>query len=163
MGTRQQTLNRSSHVLCDGAQCFAVAASVVASDSKSNAPSHLLSFAIARVVEKSADPRTWLGVRREDLRFLQGADLIKTYERPVSESPPPYDTSFCTRCGSQVPNPSKTREPWFEIPTGALDDDPLIRPDKHIYIEFKAPRDRIADDMPQLTKEDIQASRKAST
>ena len=105
---------------------------------------------------------TWLGVRREDFRLLQGADLIKTYERPVSESPPPYDTSFCSRCGSQVPNPSKTGEPWFEIPAGALDDDPLIRPDKHIYIEFMAPWDHITDDLPQMTKKDIQASRNPS-
>ena len=47
---------------------------------------------------------TWLTVRREDFRLLQGADLVKTYERPVSESPPPYRTSFCGRCGSQVPD-----------------------------------------------------------
>jgi hypothetical protein len=106
---------------------------------------------------------TWLGVRREDFRFLHGEDLIKTYERPVSESPPAYDTSFCIRCGSQVPNPSKTGEPWFEIPAGTLDDDPGIKPDKHIYIEFKAPWDRITDDLPRMTKKDTQANRKLST
>ena len=62
---------------------------------------------------------TWLGVRREDFRLLQGADLIKTYE-------------------------------------------PLIRPDKHIYVEFKAPWDRIADELPRMTKKDIRASRNPS-
>jgi hypothetical protein len=102
---------------------------------------------------------TWLSVRREDFRFVEGVDLVRTYERPVSESPPPYDTSFCTRCGSQVPNPAKIRDPVFEIPAGALDDDPVIRPDKHIYTEFKAPWDEIADDLPQMTKKEIQASR----
>jgi hypothetical protein len=102
---------------------------------------------------------TWLGVRREDFRFLQGVDLIKTFELPVSESPPPYDTSFCSRCGSQVPNPSRTADPMFEIPAGALDDDPRIRPDKHIYVEFRAPWDAIKDDLPQLTKQDIRATR----
>ena len=106
---------------------------------------------------------TWLTVRREDFRFLQGQDLIRTYERPVRESPPPYDTSFCTRCGSQLPNPSRTQEPCFEIPAGALDDDPRIRPDKHIYVEFKAPWDHIADKLPQLTKAAIQAGRKPPT
>ena len=105
---------------------------------------------------------TWLGVRREHFSFLQGEDLIKTYERPVSESPPGYDTSFCSRCGSQVPNPSKTREPCFEIPAGVLDDDPLIRPDKHIYIEFRAPWDHIMDDLPQMTMKEIRASRNPS-
>lgn len=104
----------------------------------------------------------WLGVRRENFRLIQGAELIKTYELPVSESPPGYDTSFCSRCGSKVPNPSRIGESWFEIPAGALDDDPLIRPDKHIYIEFRAPWDHIADDLPQMTKQGIQASRKRS-
>jgi hypothetical protein len=102
-------------------------------------------------------------VRREDFRFLQGADLIRTYERPVVESPPAYDTSFCTRCGSQVPNPSRIGDPLFEIPAGALDDDPLIRPDKHIYVDSKAPWDHIADDLPQMTKKEIQASRNSSS
>jgi hypothetical protein len=102
---------------------------------------------------------TWLGVRREDFRFLQGEDLIITYELPVRESPPAYDTSFCRRCGSQVPNPSKTRDPWFEIPAGALDDDPGVRPDKHIYVDFKAAWDHIADGLPQVTKRDMQAGR----
>ena len=106
---------------------------------------------------------TWLGVRREDFRFVQGVDLIRTYERPVIESPPAYDTSFCTRCGSQVPNPSRILEPYFEIPAGALDDDPLIRPDKHIYVDCRAPWDEIGDGLPQLTKAEIRASRNTST
>jgi hypothetical protein len=101
-------------------------------------------------------------VRREDFRFLQGVDLIRTYELPVSESPPAYDTSFCSRCGSQVPNPASAKQPLFEIPAGALDEDPLIRPDKHIYVEFMAPWDHIVDDLPQLTKKEIRTSRKPS-
>jgi hypothetical protein len=58
-----------------------------------------------------------------------------------------------------VPNPSKASEASFEIPAGALDDDPRIVPDKHIYVEFKAPWDHISDDLPQLTRRDIQARR----
>jgi hypothetical protein len=95
---------------------------------------------------------TWLGVRREDFRFVQGVELIRTFELPVRDSPPPYDTSFCSRCGSQVPNPSRIGEDWFEIPAGAFDDDPLVRPDKHIYVDFKAPWDRITDDLPQMPR-----------
>jgi hypothetical protein len=124
-------------------------------------PFDLCHCARCRKVSGSAY-RAWLGVRREDFRFLQGEDLIRIYERPVSESPPPYDSSFCSRCGSAVPNPSKAAEPWFEIPAGALDDDPGIEPDKHIYVESKAAWDRIADDLPQMTKAEIQASRKRS-
>ena len=105
---------------------------------------------------------TWLGVRREDFRLLQGKELIKTYERPISESPPAYRTSFCSRCGSPVPNPSDG-ESWFEIPAGPLDDDPISRPDKHIYVEFKAAWDIIRDDLPKMTKKDIRAHRKEAS
>jgi hypothetical protein len=59
-----------------------------------------------------------------------------------------------------VPNPARIGEPWFEIPAGALDDDPLIKPDKHIYVDFKASWDHISDDLPQMTKQAIRASRK---
>lgn len=104
----------------------------------------------------------WLGVRREDFRLLQGEELIRTYERPISEAPPAYRTSFCGHCGSPVPNPSD-REPWLEMPAGSLDDDPMARPDKHIYIEFKAPWDSIGDDLPKMTREDIRAHRKGAS
>ena len=74
----------------------------------------------------------------------------------------PFELCHCTRCPSRVPEPCNS-EPVFEIPAGALDDDPLIRPDKHIYVEFKAPWENITDALPVMTKEDIRASRNASS
>jgi hypothetical protein len=41
---------------------------------------------------------------------------------------------------------------WFEIPVGLLDDDPQLRPDKHIFVEVKAKWFTITDDLPQLDK-----------
>jgi hypothetical protein len=38
----------------------------------------------------------------------------------------------------------------LEIPAGLLDDDPGMKPDKHIFIEVKSPWFEIADDLPQL-------------
>ena len=95
-----------------------------------------------------------LGVRTEDFRLLQGQELIKTYEAPILESPPAYRTSFCSRCGSPVPNPDPGSI-WFEIPAGILDGDPGLRPDKHIFIEDKSQWFTITDDLPQLTKADL--------
>jgi hypothetical protein len=92
-----------------------------------------------------------LGVRREDFRLLQGRELIKTYDAPIREAPPAYRTCFCSRCGSPVPDPF-TESPWFEVPAGLLDDDPQLRPDKHIFVEVKSPWFAIADDLPQLDK-----------
>lgn len=91
-----------------------------------------------------------LGVRTEDFRLLAGRELIHSYEAPILERPPAYRKSFCSRCGSPVPDPAST---WFEIPAGLLDDDPGARPDRHIFIELRAPWFEIADDLPQLTKQ----------
>lgn len=93
-----------------------------------------------------------LGVRRDDFRLLSGHELIKNYEAPILEAPPAYRVSFCSTCGSPVPNPDADWE-WFEIPAGLLDDDPELRPDKHIFIELKAPWFDITDDLPQLDKQ----------
>jgi hypothetical protein len=90
-----------------------------------------------------------LGVRRDEFRFLSGRELVRTYEAPILRSPPAYRVCFCTRCGTSVPDPNPESE-WFEIAAGLLDDDPQVRPDKHIYVDFKAPWFEIAGDLPQF-------------
>jgi len=92
-----------------------------------------------------------LWVLRDDFRLLQGHELIGSYEVPVRETPPGYRTSFCSRCGSPVPNPSSASR-WLEVPAGVLDDDPHLRPDKHIFVEAKSPWFAITDHLPQLDK-----------
>jgi hypothetical protein len=100
-----------------------------------------------------------LGVRVEDFSLLAGAELIRAYEAPVLETPPPYRSAFCSRCGSPVPDPPPDAT-WFEIPAGLLDDDPELRPDKHIFIECKSPWFPISDALPQLTKAQLIELRK---
>ena len=100
-----------------------------------------------------------LGVLREDFQLTQGRELIRTYEAPIREAPPAYRTSFCSRCGSPVPDPTPTSR-WFEIPAGLLDDDPRLSPDKHICVEVKSPWFAITDDLPQLDKTAMRAFRK---
>ena len=99
-----------------------------------------------------------LGVRASDFRLLSGADLIQTYEAPILEQLPAYSVSFCSRCGSPVPKPPPGAS-WFEIPAGLLEDDPLRRPDKHIFIDGKSAWFRITDSLPQLTKAALVAHR----
>jgi len=93
----------------------------------------------------------WLGVLREDFRLLQGEELIRRYEAPVRDSPPPYRTSFCGRCGSPVPDPQGEGS-WFEVHPGTLDDDPGLRPERHILVEAKSPWFTIIDSLPQLDR-----------
>jgi hypothetical protein len=90
-----------------------------------------------------------LGVRAEDFRWLSGTELIRTFEAPIREHPPAYCVAFCSECGSPLPS---ARANWFEVPAGLLDDDPGLRPDKHIFVECRSPWFFIADSLPQLTK-----------
>src|SRR5262245_33669463 len=93
----------------------------------------------------------YLLVRRDQLVFVRGSELVTTYDAPILEAPPAYRTCFCSRCGSPVPDPASDA-PWFEVPAGALDDDPELRPDKHIFVECKSAWFPITDDLPQLDK-----------
>jgi hypothetical protein len=88
---------------------------------------------------------------RSGFRMLTGRELIRTYDAPIREAPPAYRSCFCSRCGSQVPDPSATA-PWVEVAAGVLDDDPQVRPDKHIFVEVKSPWYTITDTLPQLDK-----------
>lgn len=99
-----------------------------------------------------------LGVRRDDFRLVQGHDLVRSYEAPILEAPPAYRVSFCTTCGSCVPDP-ESRSEWLEIAAGLLDDDPQLRPDKHIFVECKADWFPITDGLPQLDKAALVAHR----
>ena len=99
-----------------------------------------------------------LGVRTRGFRFVRGQDLIATYEAPLLETPPPYRASFCRHCGSPVPNPEPAAE-WFEVPAGLLEGDPELRPDKHIFVERRAPWYEIADSLPQFDSSRLRALR----
>jgi hypothetical protein len=83
--------------------------------------------------------------------LLSGRALLKAFEAPILESPPAYRVCFCRNCGSPAPDPDGDSE-WLEIPAGLLDDDPQLRPDKHIFVEIKSQWFAITDDLPQLDK-----------
>lgn len=100
-----------------------------------------------------------LGVKRADFRLVQGGDLIETFEAPVRQSPPSYRTHFCRRCGSPVPD-AISDAPWLEVPAGLLDDDPQLRPDKHIFVDTKSSCFSITDNLPQLSQAALMSLRK---
>jgi hypothetical protein len=101
-----------------------------------------------------------VGVRRDDFRVVAGRELIQAYEAPVREAAPGYRTFFCGRCGSPVANPDPDT-PWFELPAGALDDDPELRPDRHIFVDSKSPWYAIADGLPQLDRATLRKLRRS--
>ena len=99
-----------------------------------------------------------IGVRVEDFRFLCGEDQIETFTLPVRSDPPAYSVSFCRNCGSAAPAPPATG--WFEIAAGLLDDEPVLRPDKHIYVDCASSWWEFMDSLPRYTAAEIAAYRK---
>ena len=92
----------------------------------------------------------------ENLRWLQGENLIKYYESGGG-----YLRGFCRECGSPILN--RTGPNWkhatrfprslsqYGIPLAILEDPP-VRPVCHVYVGSKAPWFEITDDLPQYAE-----------
>ncbi len=81
----------------------------------------------------------------DGVRLVAGEDLLASYKVPEARY---FTTVFCRRCGSKMPRVDRERG-IAVVPMGALDDDPGIRPQRHIFVDSKAPWYDIADDLPQ--------------
>jgi len=86
-------------------------------------------------------------VRVEDFRWVVGEDLVAFFE-----SSPGNHRGFCRICGSPVLTKFDSNKSVFSLPLGVLNEDPGIRPQRHVYVGSKAPWFTITDDLPQLTE-----------
>ena len=96
-------------------------------------------------------------VNISDFKWVQGADLVTLYE-----SSPGYHRGFCRVCGSPILNKAEAHfrlalvNPGFldeyGVALGVFDDDPGVRPERHIFIGSKAPWFDITDDLPRHTE-----------
>ncbi len=93
----------------------------------------------------------YLLVRREHLVFVQGSELVTTYDAPVRATPPAFRTCFCSRCGSPVPDPNASAD-LIDVPAGSLDGDPGLRPERHIFVDGMPAWFAIHDDLPRFDK-----------
>ncbi|WP_394846260.1 GFA family protein [Pendulispora brunnea] len=82
-------------------------------------------------------------------QWVRGESAIRVYEAPVRETPPGYQRAFCTQCGSPVPM-IHSAHGLVSIPAGSLDDDPGVRPQRHIFVDAKAPWFSIEDSLPKF-------------
>jgi hypothetical protein len=83
-------------------------------------------------------------VNRKDFVLVSGGDQVSSY--PSSAD---VERTFCGRCGSTLQFIRLSRPETFWIALGTLDDDPGVRPDRHIYVESKAAWFDIVDDLPK--------------
>lgn len=88
--------------------------------------------------------RTCGRIRSADWQLLQGQELIRFYE-----SSPGEHKAFCSVCGSSLYTRFDARPEVYGFPLGTLDSDPGVRPQKHVFVDSKAPWYEITDDLPQ--------------
>lgn len=81
----------------------------------------------------------------DEVRYLRGEPLLRSYKVPEALR---FRNVFCTRCGSGMPRLEHERG-MVIIPVGTLDDDPGMRPERHIFTGSRAPWFEIADRLPQ--------------
>ncbi|MEM7564863.1 MAG: GFA family protein [Pseudomonadota bacterium] len=81
--------------------------------------------------------------------FTQGEDLLAEFKVPDARY---FTQVYCKTCGSKMPRLDPGRE-IAVIPFGGLDDDPKVRPQRHIYVNDKADWYDITDDISALPEE----------
>ena|SRR3974390_2595937 len=88
--------------------------------------------------------KPFAGIPREQLSILQGDPHVFTYQ----EGGPNFDV-HCRRCGSLLYSVVR-QGTYVHVAMGTLDDEPSIRPSKHIFVGSKAQWHSITDDLPQF-------------
>lgn len=67
-----------------------------------------------------------------DLKFVCGKEIIKCYASSQDKV-----RCFCSNCGSQI-YAHCHGQPHYILRLGTLDDDPGVKPDKHIWVSESA-------------------------
>ena len=89
-----------------------------------------------------------LFVAADGLRFDSGEEAVETFRVPEARR---FGHSFCRYCGASVPRVDRS-EGIVGVPMGSLDDDPGIRPLRHIYTGSKAAWFEIPGSLPQCAE-----------
>ena len=88
---------------------------------------------------------SYVAAQADGFRVVAGAEHVAAYA-----SSPGKLRSFCTRCGTHLFAFGENRPGLVILKAGALDSDPGLRPDVHLWTSAKAPWHEILDDLPQL-------------
>jgi hypothetical protein len=82
------------------------------------------------------------------LTYLSGREAIQSFA-----SSPTATRTFCRHCGSNLEWRGNGTPERTGIALGTLDDDPGIRPQRHIHVASGAPWFAITDDLPQFPRD----------
>jgi hypothetical protein len=89
---------------------------------------------------------TNLVVALDGVRFVRGTELLTSFKVPDAKY---FAHVFCRVCGASMPRLDEARGIAI-VPMGSFDDDPGIRPERHIFVDSKAPWHEITDDLPRF-------------
>jgi hypothetical protein len=78
------------------------------------------------------------------VRYLRGQELLVSYKVPDAKW---FTHTFCGVCGSSMPRLDEVRG-LAVVPMGSFDDDPGFRPERHVFVDFKASWHDITDELP---------------
>lgn len=96
--------------------------------------------------EHGAPFATFATAAIDDFRWLAGEDAVTSWT-----APPGGPRNFCRHCGSPAPTVAPSMGMAF-VCVGALEGDPGLRPQGHIFATSKAPWYTISDTLPQYEK-----------
>ena len=84
---------------------------------------------------------SWLSAPAAGFRWSAGEERVAHYR-----SSEWMNRAFCPRCGSALP---AVDGETVDVPAGCLDDDPGVRPSRHIFYASHAPWLTVNDDLPR--------------
>lgn len=84
-------------------------------------------------------------VNEEDFVITSDPAAIKAFRSSPGEC-----RHFCGDCGSPIYSKAAERPGVISVRCGLLDDDPLIRPESHLFTDSKAPWGEILDRLPRF-------------
>lgn len=81
----------------------------------------------------------------EQFAWTAGTGNILWYE-----SSPGTHRGFCGKCGTRLVSRIDATPDSLGVPLALFDDDPGVRPERHVHVGSKAPWVEISDDLPQI-------------
>lgn len=90
-----------------------------------------------------------LAVMADQLRFLEGEDLVRRFELESASS---WSNAFCSLCGSGLPWLTRNGRAYI-VPAGCLDDDPGEAPSRNVHFGSRASWYRAAKDLETFDEE----------
>jgi hypothetical protein len=90
-----------------------------------------------------------LAVMADQLTWLQGQDHVRAFELATAKA---WGNAFCDVCGSGVPRRTRNGAAYV-VPAGTLDDDPIERPTRNIYMASRASWEIEAATLPKFDDE----------